>query len=118
MKIDILADENVHYEIIKKLRTNGFFVISIMEKYSGISDVEVLAKCVENKALLLTEDSDFGEWIFSHHKQNKGVIFLRYKFDQLDRIIEQLIFVLNKYNIKLNSNFTVLTAQKIRMRSI
>ena len=62
----ILADENVDYRIIKELRKKGFNVISVLDNYKGISDKEVLGQANKENSLLLTEDSDFGEWVFVH----------------------------------------------------
>ena len=66
MQLKILADENVDYQIIKNLRNKGFNVISILENYRGTPDKEVLNLAMNKEALLLTEDKDFGEWIFAH----------------------------------------------------
>lgn len=38
----ILADENIHYFIIRSLREAGFSVNSISEKSKGIKDEEVI----------------------------------------------------------------------------
>jgi len=38
----IVADENVDFGIVKLLRTENFSVLSISEKYNGITDLEVL----------------------------------------------------------------------------
>jgi predicted nuclease of predicted toxin-antitoxin system len=118
LKPDILTDENVNYRIIKDLRANNYNVHSIFEESRGITDLQVLQKSVDLNALLITEDSDFGEWIFSFHKSNNGVIFLRYRFDQLEELIKKLILVLDKYNQELYNKFTVITPKKIRVRSI
>jgi len=115
---DILADENVNYRIIKDLRSNDYKVYSIFEESRGITDLQVLQKSVDLNALLITEDSDFGEWIFSFHKSNNGVIFLRYRYDRLEELTEKLLLVLDKHNKKLYNKFTVITHQKIRVRSI
>ncbi len=50
-----------------------------MKEYQGISDKEVLNLAREFNAILITEDSDFGEWVFAHREKITGVIFLRYK---------------------------------------
>lgn len=73
----ILADENIHYFIIKKLREAGFIVISVNEISKGIKDEKVITWAIQNNYLLLTEDKDFGEWVFAHHVKNLSVIFLR-----------------------------------------
>ncbi|MDQ1340500.1 MAG: hypothetical protein QG567_1657 [Campylobacterota bacterium] len=62
----IVADENINFKIIKKLRESGFDVYSIMEECGGINDEDVIDVAKEKRAILLTEDSDFGEWVFAH----------------------------------------------------
>ncbi|MGR3310153.1 MAG: DUF5615 family PIN-like protein [Candidatus Brocadiales bacterium] len=114
----ILADESLDFRIVKKLRQEGFDVISVLEKYRSIPDKKVLELTKESNAILLTEDSDFGEWIFSHKEKGVGIIFLRYKPNDIERILNSLIHVLNKYKDTLSNKFTVIKANKIRLREI
>ena len=113
----ILADENIDCRIIKKLRSQNFHVISISEDYKGIPDREVLKIAHRENALLLTEDSDFGEWVFVH-KEKLGVIFLRYQPSELIAIIDALTKTLVKYGGYLADKFVVITLKKIRIREI
>ena len=71
LPLKILADENINLKIIRYLKDNNFNVQSIEEKWRGISDKEVMEIAKKENAIILTEDSDFGEWIFAHS-------FLRY----------------------------------------
>ena len=59
------------------LRENQFEVISISESFFGKPDDVVLEIAVQEQALLLTEDKDFGELVFRLQKQNHGVILIR-----------------------------------------
>ncbi|OQA20076.1 MAG: hypothetical protein BWY64_00440 [bacterium ADurb.Bin363] len=117
-KHKILADENIDYLIIKRLKQAGFDVISIAEEYRSISDKEILEISLQFNAVLLTEDSDFGEWIFSHRKKAVSVIFLRYNKTDINSIIDTLISVLKKYEASLINKFIVITTKKIRIRDI
>ena len=57
----ILADENVHPEVIEFLRKTGLDVDSIAEQGNfGLSDAEVLQQATEAERVVLTHDSDFG----------------------------------------------------------
>jgi len=114
----ILADENIDYLIIERLKQTGFDVISIAKKYRGISDKDILEISLQLNAILLTEDSDFGEWIFSHKKKAVSVIFLRYEKTDISNITDTLISILKKYGPSLISKFTVITTKKIRIRDI
>ena len=116
MQPEILADENVDYRIVKNLRNEGFKVISILEDYRGLSDKKILELSRNQRALLLTEDKDFGEWIFAHKEQGIGVIFLRYKSDEVKEISKSLINVLLKYTDSLYRKFAVVRVNKIRIR--
>lgn len=116
MQPEILADENVDYRIVKNLRNEGFKVISILEDYRGLSDKKILELSRNQRALLLTEDKDFGEWIFAHKEQSIGVIFLRYKSDEVKEISKSLINILLKYTDSLYHKFAVVRVNKIRIR--
>lgn len=61
----IVADENVAYRIIKSLRLRGYEIISISEDKPSIPDNNVLHFANEQNAILLTEDSDLGELVFT-----------------------------------------------------
>lgn len=118
MPIDILADENVHAHLIRDLRKSGFNVLSIREKFKGMADVDILALARKQHTLLVTEDSDFGEWIFAHKEKNVGVVFLRYKAKDLPTITKTVLGILEKYGIALFEKFIVVTPRKIRIRSV
>lgn len=74
----IIADENIDFKLIRKLRLLDFDILSIKEKYKGISDFEIIKLAKESKGIIITEDSDFGEWVFAHNIKGFTVIFLRY----------------------------------------
>lgn len=118
MPLKLLADESLDFRIVSNLRGAGFEVISVMKEYQGISDKEVLNLAREFNAILITEDSDFGEWVFAHKEKITGVIFLRYKVWDFQNITSSLITLLNKYGTSLYGKFTVVTTKKIRMRSL
>jgi hypothetical protein len=57
----LLADENIHPEVISYLRSNGLDVRDIREAgMAGASDVEILRRALEGGRVVLTHDSDFG----------------------------------------------------------
>ena len=113
----IVADENVHHQIILNLRQQGLDIISIKEQSPGVTDKEVIKLVEKLNALLVTEDSDFGKWAFVHKKQF-GVIFLRYHYKEVRLISQQLSNLLKKYQQKLSKKFTVITVKKVRMREL
>ena len=118
MPVDLLADENIDQFIISGLRNAGYTVYSVREDNAGISDAEVIDLAVEKQALILSEDKDFGEWVFSHHRKTLGVILLRYQFPDRERLLNALETVLQKYGKRLHDRFSVVTTTKIRIRDL
>lgn len=113
----ILADENIPIEITKSLREQGFEVTSIYETARGISDEQVIEIALKYDYLLLTEDKDFGEWVFAHHAKGLSVLFLRYSFDELHDITRALIYLLKTQTLE-RPFFATITAKKIRVRQL
>ncbi len=113
----IVADENIDFFIIKKLRNNGFDILSIMEEYSGITDEEVIRITQERNAILLTEDADFGEWVFAHKIENISVIYLRYPYNERESIAEKLLTLIQNDRYIFEKHFFVLTPKKLRIRT-
>jgi len=113
----ILADENIHSFIIRELRNAGFEVISVQELSHGIRDEQVIKWAVEKKYIILTEDKDFGEWVFAHHVNNISVIFLRYSFEEYKHIASGLNAFLSTQILK-HPVFITITAKKIRIRQL
>ena len=118
MPLKILADESIDHRIVNKLRAENFEIISVTEQYGGISDKKVLQLSRQFHSLLLTEDRDFGEWIFAHHEKALGVIYLRYKVNDLKQIILSLLNILSDKGQNLYGKFVVITPKKIRIRDI
>lgn len=118
MPLKILADESLDFRIISELRSKDFEVISVLENYRSASDKKVLELARKSNAILITEDSDFGEWVFAHKEKNVSVVFLRYNVEQIKAITSSLIKLLTTYDAGLLGKFVVVTVQKIRMREV
>lgn len=118
MSLKVLADESVDFRIVKSLMDAGFDVVSVLKNYQGVSDKNVLELARHLNALLLTEDSDFGEWIFAHKEKDVSVIFLRYKAPEMEDISNSLKRILFEYNTSLHGKFAVITVKKIRIREV
>ena len=115
----ILADENIDAQIISTLRSENIDVTSIFEDYRGVTDEEVIRiSKKEPPRIILTEDKDFGEWVYAHKEQNISVILLRYNWVETDIIISILLELIKSKGEDLYGKFTTITAQKIRIRSL
>ncbi|MBO9614414.1 MAG: DUF5615 family PIN-like protein [Dyadobacter sp.] len=83
----ILADENIDHGLIRAIRNAGFDVHSIYENNRGLSDEDIIDFSRNPPRIILTEDKDFGEWVFAHNISDISVIFLRYAFHETETIV-------------------------------
>ena len=114
----ILADENIDQRIIQAIRNIGIEVVSIYETNRGITDEEIITFSKIPPRIILTEDKDFGEWVFAHHIKDISVIFLRYNFKETSEIVKLLCKLLEKNVVDFLSQFTTVTTKKTRRREI
>lgn len=118
MSVSVVADESVDYRIVTALIEDGFDVYAIVHECPGIVDSEVLARAAQRNSLLLTEDSDFGEWVFAHGRRGVSILYLRYGQSDLREIIRAVRLVLHNIADEEVNRFTVITPKKIRTRDI
>jgi predicted nuclease of predicted toxin-antitoxin system len=83
---------------------------------SGANDFEVLQKAIHENRLLLTEDKNFGEWVFAHGSVLLGVIFLRYPSFFRQSMSRMACELVNKQGSELIGKFTVVEPGRFRMR--
>ncbi len=114
----ILADENIDHSIIESIRQAGIDVYSIYEQQRGINDAAIIEFSRNPPRIILTEDKDFGEWVFAHHIQGVSVLLLRYHYQETELIRGILIKLLTQHASHLFGKFTTVTAQKIRTKVV
>ncbi len=74
----ILADENIHEEVILFLRQTGFNVAPVSgTKLAGLSDLVLLDYAFKEKRIIVTQDSDFARFIFTLNISFVGIVHLR-----------------------------------------
>lgn len=118
MHLKILADECLDFRMVKELRDKGFAVLSVLKEYQGSPDKRILELAKKHNAILITEDSDFGEWVFAHREKDISVIYLRYKSNEIEEIKSALIRQLYKHGSSLYGKFVTITPKKVRIRNI
>src|ERR1700730_8935275 len=72
-----VADECVDAALVQRLRGPGHDVIYAAEVASGATDAQILRRANDEDRLLLTEDKDFGEFVFRLHMTVPGLVLLR-----------------------------------------
>ena len=114
----ILADENIDAKLVSILRSKNINVDHISEDYRGTSDQEIIRISKNPPRIILTEDKDFGEWVYAHKAHDISVIFLRYNFSETSQIIAILLDLIKNRDADLYGKFTTITSRKIRIRSL
>jgi len=114
--IIFLADESCDFAVVRKLRALGYDVLAVVEKFPSASDLQVLKCAVDEKRILLTEDKDFGEWIFAHKKEAHGVVFIRFPASMRQELPKAVSFLITEHGSDLTRSFTVLEPGRARIR--
>ncbi|MBC7571053.1 MAG: DUF5615 family PIN-like protein [Spirosoma sp.] len=89
----ILADENIGHSLIEAIRSIGIEGYSIYEQQRGTPDETIIELSRNPPRLILTEDKDFGEWVFAHNIRGISVRSLRHHFTDTAQITRQLLLV-------------------------
>ncbi|MDX2180069.1 MAG: DUF5615 family PIN-like protein [Bryobacteraceae bacterium] len=112
----IVADENVPFAIVRRLRELGHDVTWIKIASPGLSDAEIFRSCEESGSVLITQDKDFGEIACLRlATRRSGVILLRFGSQPADTVASALALALTNHEEFLGW-FTVVTATQVRRR--
>lgn len=112
----LLADENIPLETVELLEESGHDVLSILRKYSGISDSEIIHLSNKEERLIITFDKDFGFHVFAEGLlPKKGVIFLR-NAELVPEKTAHLLIKLLQSGSSFEGNMTVVTEYFVRQR--
>jgi predicted nuclease of predicted toxin-antitoxin system len=94
----LLADENLHVEIVQGLRQAKYEVLFVPDiGLAGHKDQEILEYSEKNDLIVISGDKDFGGLIeFGHLWGHGKVILIRYRFINIRRIVQNILEVLNR----------------------
>jgi len=114
--LSFLADESCDFSVIHALRSVGYPVKAVAEIYPSLPDEMVLELAVAENRLLITEDKDFGEWVFAHQHAMMGVLLIRYPASMRASMVAAVIDLIEGHATELDSSFTVLEPGRARIR--
>ena len=112
----LLADENVDWPIVQRLREHGHDVRYVLEIAAGMRDEAVFELARSENLILLTADKDFGEMAFRQRKVLRGTILLRLSGVSPGKKAKIVTVALEKYGQKMENAFTVITSKSVRIR--
>lgn len=113
--MQLLADENCDFAIVRGLRSAGHDVTSIAESSHGASDEQVIDLARSERRLLITEDKDFGQLVFSAVRENSGVLLIRYPAVARSGLIDAILTLLSERGEALYRCFVVIEPGRIRV---
>jgi predicted nuclease of predicted toxin-antitoxin system len=111
-----LLDQSTDARLATYLRNLGHDVTRIAADYpAGLLDPKILSLAHAEGRILITDDRDFGEWVFRFKLPHAGVIFLRLgKYAPLELKIERIDYVLTHYADQLDQ-FIVVKKGNVRV---
>lgn len=94
----ILANENLNTEIVRGLQQANYDVLFVPDiGLAGHKDREILEYSEKNELVLISGDKDFGGLIEFGPLWGRGkVILLRYRFINIQRIVKNILEILNR----------------------
>lgn len=111
-----VADECVYGPIITRLCADGHEVISVKDVVRGSADLNVLALAVQENAILITQDRDFGELVYRQQLKHLGVILLRLASIPAVQRVDFVSLAILEHGNEMENAFTVMTPGGIRIR--
>ena len=115
--LTFLADESCDFSFVRTLRENGFDVKAIVELMPGASDLQFLELGFRERRILITEDKDFGEWVFGQKRATAGVLFLRYPLKTRTQMTLAMVELVSEHGVRLKDRYVVLEPGRARIRS-
>ena len=114
MNYQVVADESVDFRIVTQLRSIGITVYSIAEEIPSITDKSGLSLAFDKKALLITEDKDFGELVFRLQLPHHGILLIR--IQEADYKILSVAVAIKQHYGEMIKKFSVINNNKLRIK--
>ena len=109
-----LADESCDFGVVTELRKAGHNVKTIVEMDPGISDEEVAEISVKENRILITEDKDFGQLVYTTSQASVGIIFIRFPGIARSLLFSTILELVKNHGNKLTQHFVVVQPGRVR----
>jgi len=116
--MQFLADESCDFGVVKALRKAGYEIKAIAEMAPGISDDEVAELSVCERRILITEDKDFGQLVYTKSQASCGIIFIRFPANDRLLLPDMIVKLVKEQNHKLYNRFVIVQPRRIRITGI
>lgn len=116
--VRFLADESCDFLVVRALRGAGHDVLAVAERARQSTDPEVLARALEERLVLLTEDKDFGQLVFSAGRGASGVVLIRFPAHARAELAAAAVNTCARLGDALTMSFVVLEPGRIRVTQL
>jgi len=113
--VRFVADESCAGPVIRALRSAGHDVIAIAEISKGIPDERVMERAFDERRVLVTEDSDFGEMVYARRRPSVGIIFVKFGSRARRAKPAAVIEAVAKLGQRLRDGFAVIEPGRVRL---
>jgi predicted nuclease of predicted toxin-antitoxin system len=113
--VRFLADESCDFAVVTALRNAGHDVSAISEHSSGAEDDAVLERARVERAVLITEDKDFGLLAYAGGQETAGVILIRFPAAARTSLGQSVVDVVAKLGERLAHSFVVVEPGRARL---
>jgi len=115
---EFIFDESVDGRLVRNLQQSFSSTYVVAKEIPSTPDEDIIHLAQKHGAIIVTEDKDFGEWVFAHGAAAPGVIFLRYQHTEILNMTQVLQALLSRGRDALLGQFIVVTTQRLRYRRI
>ena len=110
----LLVDECTGPTVTAWLREQGHDVLDAFETARGADDTNWMRQALAEQRVLITNDKDFGDYVYLHGMAHDGVILLRLQDETPLAKFTAIRRVLELHGEELIGEFVVVTERKIR----
>lgn len=114
--MNFVADECVDAAVVSALRQAGHDVWYVAEQAPSVADDAVLVEANARRAVLVTDDHDFGELVYRLRRVHGGVMLLRLQRLQGQAQAAVVLEVVKRFSNELGTAFTLVEPGSVRLR--
>jgi predicted nuclease of predicted toxin-antitoxin system len=111
-----LVDVNVGLAVANSLRQSGHDVVFVGELDWSMPDLELLSLAEQEKRIVVTMDTDFGELVYHSGQPHAGVLLLRAPGATRDEKVQIVQEIVDRYGEQIPKHFCVYREGKLRVR--
>ncbi len=114
----LLVDENVSRHVAERLAADGHTMLRGQDVAPGEPDEVVLARALALGAVVITEDTDFGDLVMRLGHASAGVILLRLSGMARDLRPDHIAWAIRANASSIPNSFTVISPTDVRSRDV